>query len=122
MCRAGESAALHNGGWSAGLQPALLQGRYTREVNLSALPGADLILKGLEDLRQHRVTEAALLVMIGAERLRRAGIDVPATSVENPEHALYGLLANVDPDSAHSRYNALVRQLVSFERAAECAA
>ena len=33
---------------------------------------------------------------------------------------LYELLAQEDPDSAHSRYNALIRKLVSFERAAEC--
>ncbi|MEX2117165.1 MAG: hypothetical protein WEB37_09765 [Bacteroidota bacterium] len=38
----------------------------------------------------------------------------------NPEHLLYDLLHREDPDSAHSRYNALIRTLVSFERAAEC--
>jgi len=42
--------------------------------------------------------------------------------VPNPEHALYALLAGEDPDAAHSRYNALIRQLVSFERAVECVA
>ena len=31
------------------------------------------------------------------------------------------MLRSVDPDAAHSRYNALIRRLVSFERAAECA-
>lgn len=31
-------------------------------------------------------------------------------------------LAEHDCDSAHSRYNALIRRLVSFERAAECVA
>jgi hypothetical protein len=30
-------------------------------------------------------------------------------------------LAESDPLTAHSRYNALIRRLVSFERAAECA-
>jgi hypothetical protein len=30
-------------------------------------------------------------------------------------------LEKEDSDAAHSRYNALVRRLVSFERAAECA-
>ena len=35
-----------------------------------------------------------------------------------PEHRLYLTLAAEDPDSAHSRYNALVRRLVSFERCA----
>jgi hypothetical protein len=44
------------------------------------------------------------------------------TGVENPEHRLYELLAADDSDAAHSRYNALIRQLVSFERALECAA
>jgi len=34
---------------------------------------------------------------------------------------LYERLAREHLDSAHSRYNALVRLLVSFERAAECA-
>jgi len=29
-------------------------------------------------------------------------------------------LAEEDADSAHGRFNALVRRLVSFERAAEC--
>ena len=38
----------------------------------------------------------------------------------NPEHRLYERLAREDPDSAHSRYNALVRRLASFESALEC--
>jgi hypothetical protein len=29
-------------------------------------------------------------------------------------------LVESDPDGAHSRYNALLRRLVSFERAAAC--
>jgi hypothetical protein len=32
---------------------------------------------------------------------------------------LYALLARDDAPSAHGRYNALIRRLVSFERAAE---
>lgn len=62
----------------------------------------------------------ALLVSIGAPRLRRLGLRVPR-AIPEPEHRLYELLARQDPDSAHSRYNALIRRLVSFERAAECA-
>jgi hypothetical protein len=38
----------------------------------------------------------------------------------NPEHRLYLRLAADDSDSAHSRYNALIRRLVSFERALAC--
>ena len=85
----------------------------------SALPGAELIEAGLIDLREQRETVAALLVAIGAPRLRRLGIE-PNPLLENPEHLLYALLAKDEPDSAHSRYNAFIRRLVSFERAAEC--
>jgi len=37
-----------------------------------------------------------------------------------PEHRLYALLARLGTDDAHSRYNGLIRRLVSYERAAEC--
>jgi len=85
-----------------------------------ALPGADLIEAGLADLRTGRESVAALLVAIGSPRLRRLGLDVPDDLPENPEHRLYNLLAKDDSDSAHSRYNAYLRRLVSYERAAEC--
>ncbi len=85
-----------------------------------ALPGYDLIEHGLSDLREQRETIPALLVAIGAPRLRHIGIEIPDVVPENPEHRLYELLAKDGPDSAHSRYNALIRRLVSFERAAEC--
>ena len=87
--------------------------------DLSALPGAELVEDGLRDLARGVYSANALLVLIGAPRLRGLGIDVPAAAVEDPEHALYDLLAREDADSAHSRYNALVRRLVSFERAAD---
>jgi len=84
------------------------------------VPGADLVREGLRDLAQGVETPAALLVSIGAPRLRRLGIEVP-TAFPSPEHRLYALLAESDADSAHGRYNALVRRLVSFERALGCA-
>jgi hypothetical protein len=86
----------------------------------AGLPGADLIEKGLRDLRQGREGVEALLVAIGAPRLRSIGIDPPDNLSGNPEHRLYHLLARDNSDSVHSRYNALVRRLVSYERAAEC--
>ena len=85
----------------------------------SALPGADLIDRGLSDLEEGVVSVEALLVSIGAPRLRRVGIPVD-TFINEPERKLYDLLAAEHTDSAHSRYNALIRRLVSFERAAEC--
>ena len=85
-----------------------------------ALPGADLIGAGLNDLRAGRETIAALLVAIGAPRLRSLGLYLPSDLPANPEHRLYDLPAKDDSDSAHSRYNAYLRRLLSYERAAEC--
>jgi hypothetical protein len=89
-------------------------------VSYEALPGGDLIEKGLSDLASSRETAEALLVSIGAPRLRAAGVPVPEKVFADAERRLYELLAREDADSAHSRYNALVRRLVSFEDAAEC--
>jgi len=86
----------------------------------ATLPGHDLVEQGVGDLRRGVESAEALLVSIGAPRLRRAGIDVPSSTFDTPEHRLYALLARVAPDAAHSRYNALIRRLVSFERALEC--
>ena len=91
-------------------------------MDLRSLPGHELVLQGLADLQSGRETAEALLVAIGAERLRRAGVAVPESLPPDPDHRLYELLAKDEPDAAHSRYNAMIRQLVSFERAAECAA
>lgn len=95
-------------------------------MDTSGLPGADLIDQGLRDLAAGDETDAALLVLIGAPRLRRLGVAVPDPPANwsarprdpLPEHRLYASLARTGPDSAHSRYNALIRRLVSFERAA----
>ena len=66
----------------------------------AGLPGAEIIEAGLADLA--RDVES-----------------VPATPPD-PEHRLYALLARDDPDAAHGRYNALIRRLVSYERALAC--
>lgn len=76
---------------------------------------------GFADLANDVESIESLLVLIGAPRLRRLGFDVPDTEYF-PEDRLYARLAAEDEDSAHSRYNALIRVLVSFERAAECVA
>jgi hypothetical protein len=91
---------------------------YPRGVGAGReLPGEDLVRKGLLDLDRGRETVEALLVSIGAPRLELLGFTV-RTPFATPEHRLYAMLAADDPDSAHTRYNALLRRLVSFERAA----
>jgi hypothetical protein len=89
-------------------------------VSYDSVPGADLVAEGLADLHAGRETTAALLVSIGAPRLSRLGFEVPHRFA-SPEHRLYLRLAQQFGDGAHSRYNALVRRLVSFERACACA-
>ena len=86
----------------------------------AGLPGADLVTEGLGDLAAGRESVSSLLVQIGAPRLRALGLIVPAT-LPLPEHRLYALLAQSEPESAHARYNALLRRLVSFERTLACA-
>ena len=97
------------------------RGRYHSTVELTGFPGGDLIATGLVDLGRGLETIPSLLVSIGAPRLRRFGYAVPPQGIPQPEERLYALLARGDPAAAHSRYNARVRRLVSFERAAECA-
>lgn len=90
-------------------------------MEFEGLPGADLVRKGLADLVRGEETEESLLVSIGSPRLRLLGVPVTG-DFPDPEQRLYRLLAERDPDAAHGRFNALVRVLVSFERALACAA
>lgn len=84
-------------------------------------PGQDIVERGINDLRTGVETVDSLLVLIGAPRLRRLGFDVPNGVVASPEHRLYQLLQRSHANAAHSKYNSLIRRLVSFERASECA-
>ncbi len=84
----------------------------------SDLPGFDLISKGMDDLAQGFFQSGeALLVAIGSPRLKELGFKLPYNFPELPEHDLYALLGEEFGNSAHSQYNALIRRLVSFERA-----
>lgn len=83
------------------------------------LPGAELVEPGIEDLKAGLVSVESLLVSIGAHRMRCAGLEIPS-ELEDAEHRLYLLLGEEHGNAAHSRYNALIRRLVSFERALEC--
>ena len=83
-------------------------------------PGEDIITQGITDLSAGLETIPSLLVSIGAPRLRHIGLTIPASTFSSPEHRLFKLLSVEDPDAAHSKYNAWIRRLVSYERAAEC--
>lgn len=85
------------------------------------LPGADLVSSGVEALKRGEATVEALLVMVGASRMRAAGLELPECPPlpHPPEIALYKAIGAEHPSDTHSRYNALIRRLVSFERALE---
>jgi hypothetical protein len=81
-------------------------------------PGHELVSAGLADLAGGRESESSLLVAMAASRLRALGYEVPVGGGEEPSHRLYELLVE-SGRGAHSAYNALVGQIVSFAHAAE---
>jgi hypothetical protein len=89
-------------------------------MKLNELPGAELILPGLDDLRHGRTnTVGALLVAIAATRLTSAGLDVPKDHLSpEPELTLYARLQK-EQDNAYLYYNALLDSLNSFCNALE---
>ncbi len=86
---------------------------------ISDLPGAERILQGVSDHQENRHTIPSCLVRIARPRLSKAGL--MEASPQHDTHAeldLYQLLAS-EGNQAHSRYNALIRELISFEHALE---
>ena len=84
---------------------------------ISGLPGARRVAEGLHDYRESRHTLASCLVRMARPRLAKVGLmeALPGHDTQ-AELDLYQLLAPTG-NQAHSRYNALIRELVSFERA-----
>ncbi|BAZ40393.1 hypothetical protein NIES4101_63540 [Calothrix sp. NIES-4101] len=89
-------------------------------MNLNELPGADIILPGLSEIRNGESnTIGALLVAIAATRLTEAGLDIPKYHLApEPELTLYALLQD-ERDDAYVYYNALLNLLNSFCNALE---
>lgn len=82
-------------------------------------PGGQLIRQGITDLLAGRCTIPSCLVAISRTRLIQAGLlpgSFPSAHLTEPESRLYRLLLDEGGD-AYSRYNALLRELVSFEQA-----
>jgi hypothetical protein len=90
----------------------------TPDELIAGLPGESLVRSGLADLESGRCTIPACLVSIARTRLSRAGLLAPGARAcsPEPERELYRLLGAESGD-AYSRYNALLRELVSFESA-----
>ena len=86
--------------------------------NLEGLPGAEIVRLGIKDLLARRATISSCLVAVALPRLQACGV-VPCDfkpHFQQSELLLYRILLKQSGD-AYSRYNALLRELVSFERA-----
>jgi len=83
---------------------------------LAKLPGAEIVLPGIEDLKAGRETVNALAVSAAAAKL---GVrDLVGDAEEPAAHRLYLRLDSELGDAAHSRYNAILARVASFARAA----
>lgn len=83
------------------------------------LPGAEIVGQGLSDLAAGAETVPALLVAIARPRLLRLGLDVPDPGWADAELRLYRLLRVQSPRDAYTRYNSLIRRLISYAHALE---
>jgi len=90
----------------------------TTDEIMSGLPGEKLVRQGLADFQAGLCTIPACLVRIARPRLSRAGLMPPSvpSQFSEAELQLYGLL-KLEGGDAYSRYNALLRELISFENA-----
>jgi hypothetical protein len=88
--------------------------------DFEGLPGAEIVEPGLNDLAAGVISAEALAVALFAPRLRPLGVNVPDCPLPSPQtHALYTLLEDRYGNEAHSRYNALLRRIISFASALE---
>ena len=89
-------------------------------MELQELPGAELILSGVEDLNNgNSETVGALLIAIASTRLTEAGLNFSTSHpIQEPELTLYDRLQN-ERDDAYPYYNALLNSLNSFCNALE---
>lgn len=88
--------------------------------SIDGLPGEAMMREGLADFLSGQTTIPACLVGIARSKLSRIGFLPPSVTREMPdaELVLYRLLRQNGGD-AYSRYNSLLRELVSFEQALE---
>ena len=83
---------------------------------IQRLPGGRRMLEGLQDWLEGRTTVSSCLVAIAFGKFRAAGLVSGEPPFAEAELVLYDLLKR-EGGNAYGRYNALIRELVSFGRA-----
>lgn len=87
---------------------------------MEQLPGAEIVLPGIADLKAGEMSIDALAVLSAAPRIRALGLETGVAQGEVPAaHQLYERLHRDLGDAAHSRYNAILGRVTSFAQAAE---
>jgi hypothetical protein len=89
------------------------------EQELDKLPGAEIVLPGIEDLKAGRETINALAVSAAATRLGVRDLVGDVTNKEPAAHRLYSRLSSEFGDAAYSQYKAMLARVASFARAAD---
>jgi hypothetical protein len=90
---------------------------FSPEMLDPALPGSEIVIQGLADIQRGAITPFSVILFVAAPRFRLLGIEIPPLSgLKDPnitpfEHQLYELLQT---EGGYSRYNALLRRIVSF--------
>lgn len=84
------------------------------------LPGTEIVLSGLFDISEGKYSKYSFLLQCARTRLKDIGIDVGKTlTSRDPSLVLFEILKLELGNGAHSMYNALNRELLSFIKAAE---
>lgn len=87
--------------------------------DLTGLPGAEIVNKGINDLATGTLSTEALLVSMAMPKLKFLGVNIDGDALEDPEMTLFRRLNAQDPDNGYRDYNALRRRLDRFCRALE---
>lgn len=91
-----------------------------KQPDLTGLPAAERVERGLADLRDGRFSDEALWLAAASVRLRSLGLPMPAADLlpREPELSLYASLGE-SSDDPYYRYNAWRAELDSFLSALE---
>ena len=85
-----------------------------------SLPGKKIVNQGLEDTSKKELTIHSLLLQSAITRLLSVGVIVEKLQLLEPASILlFRKLKESEGNGAHSKYNALNRELLSFIKAKE---
>ncbi len=85
----------------------------------SNLPGHEIVEQGLLDIRLGKKTEYSYLLYSASSRMQNIGISLEGEEPDDASVKAFRILESKLGNSAHSAFNAMNRQLLSFIKASE---